>query len=78
MRLENIKMFQTTPRIIMGPGSLARVVDEINRIKCKKIMIITDTGLVEAGIFGKLENLLKAAGINFSKFGSVKEKPPPP
>lgn len=73
--MENIKMFQTTPRIIMGPGSLARVVDEINRIKCKKIMIITDTGLVEAGIFGKLENLLKAAGINFSKFDGVEHDP---
>ena len=73
--MENIKMFQTTPRIIMGAGSLARVVDEINRLDCKKVMIVTDAGLVEAGISGRLEELLKTSGINFSKFDKVEPDP---
>jgi alcohol dehydrogenase class IV len=73
--MENIKMFQATPRIIMGPGSLAKVVDEINRLKCKKIMVVTDAGLVKAGIAGKLEERLTASGINFSIFDSVEPDP---
>lgn len=73
--MDNIKMFQTTPRIIMGPGSLARVVDEINRFTCKKIMVVTDAGLVKAGISGKLEALLTAAGIEFSRFDKVESDP---
>jgi alcohol dehydrogenase class IV len=73
--MENIKMFQATPRIIMGPGSLAKVVDEINRLKCKKIMVVTDAGLVKAGIAGKLEERLTASGINFSIFDRVEPDP---
>jgi alcohol dehydrogenase class IV len=73
--MENIKMFQTTPRIIMGPGSLDRVVDEINRLNSKKIMIVTDTGLVKAGITGKLEVRLNTSGIKFATFNKVEPDP---
>ncbi|MCK5163107.1 MAG: iron-containing alcohol dehydrogenase [Desulfobacula sp.] len=73
--MENIKMFQTTPRIIMGFGSLARAVDEINRLDCKKIMIITDKGIVEAGISEKLGALLKNFKISFSIFDKVEPDP---
>ena len=73
--MENIKMFQTTPRIIMGPGSLDRVVDEINRLNSKKIMIVTDAGLVKAGITGKLEVRLNTSGIKFAIFDKVESDP---
>ncbi|MDX2440870.1 MAG: iron-containing alcohol dehydrogenase, partial [Desulfobacterales bacterium] len=73
--MENIKMFQTTPRMIIGPGSLDRVVDEINRFNSKKIMIVTDIGLVEAGITGKLEDKLNTSGIKFSIFDKVESDP---
>lgn len=73
--MENIKMFQTTPRIIMGFGSLARAVEEINRLDCKKVMIITDIGIVQAGILEKLGKLLKISKIDFSIFDKVEPDP---
>ncbi len=73
--MENIKMFQTTPRLIMGAGSLERVVDEINRLKKTKILIITDAGLVEAGITGKLEDRLNTSKIKFARFDKVEPDP---
>ena len=42
--MEKINTFQTTPRIISGPGALSRIGNEINRLSCKKVIIITDTG----------------------------------
>jgi len=73
--MEGIETFQITPRIINGPGALAGVVDEINRLDCKKVMIVTDAGLVKAGISGKLERLLQASGISFSLFDRVEPDP---
>ncbi len=73
--MKNIKIVQTTPRIIMGPGSLARVVDEIDRFNSKKIMIVTDAGLVDAGIAGKLEEQLKTSRIKFAIFDKVESDP---
>lgn len=73
--MENIKMFQTTPRIIMGCGAVARAVDEIQRLGCKKIMVVSDKGLVKAGISGKLETLLTSSGIPFLRFDEVESDP---
>lgn len=73
--MNEIKIFQTTPRIINGAGSLAKTIDEINRLSCKNIMIITDQGLIDAGVVGRLESLLKASNINFSIFSNVEPDP---
>ncbi len=73
--MENIKMFQTTPRIILGPASLAKVADGITRLNCKNVMIITDAGLVKAGVVGKLEEHLKTSEINYSIFDKVEPDP---
>ncbi len=73
--MENIIMFQTTPRIIRGYGSLTKTVDEINRFGCKKVMIITDKGIVGAGILEKLEMLLKGSKIDCSVFDKVVPDP---
>ncbi len=70
-----IKMFQTTPRIINGAGALANTIDEINRLKCENIMIITDKGLVEAGIVDRLEMLLKKSNVKFSRLDEVEPDP---
>ena len=73
--MNTIKMFQTTPRIINGPGVLGKISDEINRMGCKNVMIVTDKGLVNAGIAGKLESLLQGSAINYAVFDGVEPDP---
>lgn len=73
--MQNEQMFQTTPRIIMGAGTLTKVVAEINRLKCKKAMIVTDPGLVKAGIVKKLEDILADGNIVFTTFDQVEPDP---
>ncbi len=69
------RTFQTAPRIVMGPGALSQIVSEIERLNASRIMVITDPGLVKAGIIGKLEKLLDKGGIEFSRFDEVEPDP---
>ncbi len=73
--MNTIHMFQTTPRIVMGPGSLMRIQDEIKRLGGGPVIIITDPGIVAAGIAGRLEKILTDAGIAFARFDQVSPDP---
>jgi alcohol dehydrogenase len=70
-----IRSFQTAPRIVMGPGSLAQIVPNIERLGGTRIMIVSDPGLVKAGIVERLESLLREGGIVFSRFDGVEPDP---
>jgi len=68
-------MFQTTPRIIMGAGCLPQIIGEVKRLESGKVFIVTDPGLVEAGVAGRLERLLGDGGIAFERFDQVTPDP---
>lgn len=68
-------MFQTTPRIIMGAGCLPQTIGEVKRLESGKVFIVTDPGLVEAGVAGRLERLLGEGGIAFERFDQVTPDP---
>ena len=69
------KVFQTTSRIIRGAGSLSQVADEIIRLKKSKVTIVTDPGIVAAGIAGKLGKILENAGISFNFYDKIESDP---
>ena len=73
--MNNVKVFQTTPRVTVGPGSLNLIGDEVKRIGGRKVMIITDPGLVQTGIVDGLEKLLGDSGAAFSRFDEVEADP---
>lgn len=74
--MNSVKMFQTTPRTLMGPGSLNQIADEVKRLNGERVMIVTDPNLVKAGIVGRVEELLNAAGISVKRFDNVEPDPP--
>jgi alcohol dehydrogenase len=59
----------------MGPGSLEKISEEARRLAAKKIMIITDAGLVQTGIVARLEELLSQAGHSLERFDEVEPDP---
>jgi alcohol dehydrogenase class IV len=73
--MDGVKFFQTTPRIVMGPGSVNRLTEEFKRLGGSKAMVVTDPGLVAAGIVGRVEDSLAAAGIVVSRFDAVDPDP---
>ncbi|MEW6349250.1 MAG: iron-containing alcohol dehydrogenase [Thermodesulfobacteriota bacterium] len=73
--MDSVNVFQTAPRIIMGPGSSDRIGDEVKRLGGKKVMIVTDTGLVKTGICARFEDLLAKSGCSVSRFDAVEPDP---
>ncbi len=73
--MDVLRIFQTTPRVIMGPGSLHRVADEVKRLGGTEVMVITDPGLVKTGIAGRAEEFLAGAGLKLSRFDGVEPDP---
>jgi alcohol dehydrogenase class IV len=73
--MTNVRFFQTTPRIVMGPGSLGQAPSEMKRMGARRVAIVTDPGLVATGIVSRLEDLLKAEGVSVSRFDSVESDP---
>lgn len=71
----NKKIFQTTSRIVRGTGTLLGVADEVARLGKTRVMIVTDPGIVEAGIVGKLEEILKAAAISYNVYDHIEPDP---
>ena len=68
-------IFQTTPRILMGAGSLQKIVPEIKKQGCSKVLIVTDPGIVAAGIASQLEEILITGGLVFDLFDKVESDP---
>jgi len=68
-------LFRTTPRIVMGPGALAQLPDEVRLLKARKVLLVTDPGLVEAGVADRVRDLLDAAGIAHAVFSDVEPDP---
>lgn len=74
--MAKINVFQTTPRIIMGAGASNQIADELRRLSANRVMIITDPGLVKAGIADRFRKILTDAGCSVSFFDSVEPDPP--
>lgn len=59
----------------MGPGSMAAVANEAQRLGAGKVLIVTDRGLVETGIVDRVEELLTNRGIANGRFDGVEPDP---
>ncbi|MGC9324342.1 MAG: iron-containing alcohol dehydrogenase [Desulfomonilia bacterium] len=70
-----VKVFSTTPRIVMGPGSVKTIGEEIKSRGIKKVLIVTDKGVIAAGLMKPIEESLKAARIKYGVFDGVEPDP---
>lgn len=75
MMIEKVTLFRTTKRILFGPGALEKTGAEAQLLKAKKVLIITDPGVIQAGLLGSLEKSLQAAGLPFVIFDGVEPDP---
>ena len=73
--MNRITLFRTVPRIVMGPGALKQLADEVKALKGQKVLIVTDQGLIAAGLVQKAQDLLATAGIEYAVFGDVEADP---
>ena len=73
--MDRISLFRTTPRIVMGPGAIKQLADEVNALQAKKVLIVTDQGLVHAGLVEQARAVLRESGIEHAVFDKVEADP---
>ncbi len=73
--LEKISLFRTAKRILFGPGAVERIGTEAQLLKGKKVMIVTDPGVIRAGLIESIILPLQSVGIPFLIFDGVEPDP---
>ena len=62
-------------RIVFGEGALGAVPGELARLGVSRPLVVTDRGVVEAGLVVRLAAALEAAGVGFATFDGVEANP---
>lgn len=68
-------LFRTTPRILMGPGCSEQIGLEVKALKGKRVLIVTDPGIIRAGLIEPVKESLQQAGLPWSIFDRVEPDP---
>ncbi|WP_173082448.1 iron-containing alcohol dehydrogenase [Fundidesulfovibrio magnetotacticus] len=68
-------IFQTTRRIVMGAGALARAAEEVRGMGGKRVLVVTDPGLAGTGMVDRLEEQFRKARIACERFADVEADP---
>ena len=58
--------WQSRTRIVFGPGVLARVGELASELGGRRVLLVTDRGIVTAGHVERAQNALQAAGLSVS------------
>jgi len=73
--IDKVTLFRTTRRILFGLGAVEKISPEAQLLKAKKILIITDTGVIQAGLLEGIEKSLRSVGLPFAIFDGVEPDP---
>jgi alcohol dehydrogenase len=67
--------FEHSTRLVFAPGSLTRLGQLAAELKCRRVLVVSDPGVVAAGHFGRGVQALKAAGLELASFHDLRENP---
>ncbi|HMP01238.1 MAG TPA: iron-containing alcohol dehydrogenase [Gemmatales bacterium] len=67
--------YQPLTRVVAGPGTLARLGELTWELGIRRVLLVTDPGLEEAGHPQRAESILQAAGLTVVNFDGVQENP---
>src|SRR5687767_5051360 len=62
-------------KVVFGPGALQRLPAQIERLKLKRPLVVTDAGVVKAGLLSRVVEVLKGAKVAFEVFDKVEPNP---
>ena len=67
--------FELPTRIEYGVGIVSKLGDELKKLGAQKVCIITDPGIIKAGLLGKIKPILNEEGISYSIFDGIDPNP---
>jgi alcohol dehydrogenase class IV len=62
-------------KVVFGPGALQRLPAQVARLKMRRPLVVTDAGVVKAGLAQRVYDVLKKAGVDFAVFDAVEPDP---
>jgi alcohol dehydrogenase class IV len=62
-------------KVVFGPGALRRLPAHVLRLKMKRPLVVTDAGVVKAGLAQRVYAVLREAGIAYASFEQVEPDP---
>jgi choline dehydrogenase len=74
--MQTIRSFEVPTVMKHGIGAIATLADEAKALGMKRPMIVTDGGIVQAGLLAEAERPLKAANLDTVAFTEVVPNPP--
>jgi len=75
MLSESVIKLQPLPRIEFGLDCSQNVAKHVGSVKAARVLVVTDTGLVDAGIVQPIEEALQAAGFTVGRYDGVESNP---
>ncbi len=67
--------YQPRTRVVFGVNSVERVGELAKTLGAKRVLLVTDAGIVAAGHAGRVQALLEAADMAVTRFDQVRENP---
>jgi choline dehydrogenase len=71
----NLRSFEVPTVVKHAPGAISCLADEIKALGCKRPMLVTDQGLVRAGVADEATRALKAGNVDYVLFDGVVPNP---
>jgi alcohol dehydrogenase class IV len=69
-------VFETVPRIVCEQGGVARLGELARELRMQRVFIVTDAGLMKAGLLDAALQALAAAGLVATVYAAVQADPP--
>jgi alcohol dehydrogenase class IV len=75
--MSRITLFRTASRIVMGPGAIGQLGQEASNLSLRgrRALIVTDRGVIEAGLVQPVEKSLRSSRIKYAVFDAVEPDP---
>ncbi|MGZ6161776.1 MAG: iron-containing alcohol dehydrogenase [Myxococcaceae bacterium] len=70
-----ITVFSFPTRVVLGPGALRRLPEEVRRLGLHRPLVVTDAGVVKAGLVDRVISILGEAGLVHVLFDRVTPDP---
>jgi alcohol dehydrogenase len=71
----HLSSFQAATHIYFGPGAIARAGELVQKLGISRVLVVTDAGVMRAGIAGHALDALSASGVNGVVFDGVEPNP---
>jgi len=72
----DLRSFEVPTAVKHGLGAIANLADEARKLGMTRPMLVTDKGLVQAGIVAEATSVLDANGLGYALFDEVMANPP--